>query len=303
MHEAGRHHASQTAYSSSAQERETSRHHSLCGGLRTKAVASIDRRGGKPLVSVITVVRNGRQHLEETLHSVLLQTYENIEYIIIDGASVDGTIDLIRKYDDRVAYWVSEPDAGIYDAMNKGVALSTGEWILFLNVGDRFYSPDVVKTLIDGRRSEDELLFGHCEYVYPSGFSLIWRVGSLRDLWKGMIFRHQSLFTKATVFKDISFDTSYRISGDYAFVYACFRKNRVFHAFDVIVSSVRLGGLSDEHIVHAIRENYSAVHQYDCSFKVQLYYRWLILFHKAKLRLKHFLPDSITNRIRLLNYK
>jgi glycosyltransferase involved in cell wall biosynthesis len=91
-----------------------------------------------PLISIITVVYNGVSTLEQTILIVINQTYKNIEYIIIDGGSIDGTVDIIKKYEDKLAYWVSEPDKGIYDAMNKGIDKATGEWINFMNAGDCF---------------------------------------------------------------------------------------------------------------------------------------------------------------------
>ena len=86
-----------------------------------------------PLISIVTVSYNAVATIEQTILSVINQTYPNIEYIIIDGGSKDGTIDIIRKYADQIAYWVSEPDEGIYDAMNKGIKIATGEWINFMN--------------------------------------------------------------------------------------------------------------------------------------------------------------------------
>ncbi len=98
----------------------------------------------RPLVSVITVVFNGEAHLEETIKSVLNQTYENIEYIIIDGGSTDGTLGIIKKYEDRITYWISESDEGISDAFNKGVKQSNG-YVLMLNAGDIFKSQNIIQ--------------------------------------------------------------------------------------------------------------------------------------------------------------
>ena len=95
------------------------------------------------LISVITVCYNAENNLERTILSVLNQTYSNIEYIIIDGGSTDGTIDLIKKYADKITYWQSETDKGIYDAMNKGIQKATGEWINFMNAGDLFSSTTI----------------------------------------------------------------------------------------------------------------------------------------------------------------
>ena len=115
------------------------------GGLRTQGYFKTSLEG-KPLITVVTVVFNGEQFLEETILSVMNQTYENIEYIIIDGGSTDGTLNIIKKYENSIDYWVSEYDRGIYDAMNKGIALSQGDFIGFLNADD-LYNLEVIEEL------------------------------------------------------------------------------------------------------------------------------------------------------------
>ena len=102
-----------------------------------------------PLITVITVVYNGAKHLEETIKSVLNQTYPNVEYIIIDGGSTDGTLDIIKKYEDKIDYWVSEPDEGIYDAMNKGVVLANGDYIYFIGSDDKLFQENVLYSIIN----------------------------------------------------------------------------------------------------------------------------------------------------------
>ena len=113
-------------------------------GLRTKGYFK-KSLPGKPLISVITAVFNDKEHLEQTIKSVITQTYDNVEYIIIDGGSADGTLDIIRKYEHLIDYWISEPDEGIYDAMNKGIDLAAGEWINFMNAGDEFVDKNVIQ--------------------------------------------------------------------------------------------------------------------------------------------------------------
>ena len=117
-------------------------------------------------ISVVTVCYNAADTIERTMLSVLNQTYHDIEYIIIDGGSTDGTVDIIRKYADKIAYWVSEPDKGIYDAMNKGIKVATGEWINFMNAGDYYYSNEVLKNVFAISRYGDYLV-GIA--VYPNG--------------------------------------------------------------------------------------------------------------------------------------
>ena len=112
-----------------------------------------------PLISVITVSYNAVTTIEQTILSVINQTYSNIEYIIIDGGSTDGTVDIIRKYADRIAYWVSEPDKGIYDAMNKGTKKANGEYIAFLN-SDDWYELDAVSIIAQFADGKNDLISG-----------------------------------------------------------------------------------------------------------------------------------------------
>ena len=104
----------------------------------------MDKSGADPLFSIITVSYNAKESIEDTINSIVNQTYSNFEYIIVDGGSTDGTLDIIRKYEDKISYWISEPDNGIYDAMNKGLAICKGEWINFMNSGDLFYNDHVL---------------------------------------------------------------------------------------------------------------------------------------------------------------
>src|SRR5574342_808175 len=136
------------------------------GGLRAKGFLR-KSSAENPLVSVITVVYNGARHLEQTLLSVINQGYGNIEYIVVDGGSVDGTLDIIGKYEDRIDYWVSEPDDGTYDAMNKGIELAHGELIGLLN-SDDYYEPDAIG-IIAGKYKEKptpQIVFGNA-YALP----------------------------------------------------------------------------------------------------------------------------------------
>ena len=173
------------------------------GGLRTKGLF---KKGSdeKPLITVITVVFNGEAHLEETILSVITQTYDNVEYIIIDGASTDGTLEIIRKYEHAIDYWVSEQDNGIYDAMNKSCRLSHGNALSFLNSGDRFIG-DVLSAI----KSIPCLL--PCKVREADG--RVWRKLATSPK-QGLPTTHQAI-----IFPNhkILYNTTYKISADYDF--------------------------------------------------------------------------------------
>ncbi len=273
------------------------------GGLRTRGGFYKKSKPGRPLVTVITVVYNGVQHLEHTILSVLGQTYDNIEYIVIDGGSTDGTLDIIKRFDDKIAYWLSEPDKGIYDAMNKGISLSSGDWINFMNAGDRFYQMDTVQRVMSSDCGTADLIYGHCQMEYGPDFSLIWKAKTTADLWKGMIFRHQSLFTRASVCKKLPFSLDYKVGADFAFIFSCYQNKFKFSNIDLVVSSVSAGGLSDTNIVLAWKETRRAVVQYHNTLKVNIYYRWMIFFTYLKIAVKKILPSRIRNQARSLKYR
>ena len=172
----------------------------------------------RPLVSIVTVVWNGAATLERTVKSVLEQTYPNIEYIIVDGASTDGTIDIIRKYEHRLARWVSEKDRGIYDAMNKGIALCTGEWVGLINADD-WYVPDTVQRVMDAAAADHRvnIIHGDIWIHYPNGVKKLKRAkpnGFLLKYWE-MVLNHPSFFVRRNYYATHPFDAQMRVSGDH----------------------------------------------------------------------------------------
>ena len=117
-------------------------------------------------ISVVTVCYNAADCIEHTMLSVLNQSYPDIEYIVIDGGSTDGTVDIIKKYADRLAYWVSEPDKGIYDAMNKGIAAASGSYINFMNAGDTFASDSVLAEIVPQINPNSQIVYGDVVLKY-----------------------------------------------------------------------------------------------------------------------------------------
>lgn len=194
------------------------------GGIRTKAKDG----NARFKVSVVTVVYNGAATLERTIQSVLGQDFPGIEYIIVDGGSSDGTVDIIRKYEDRLAYWVSEKDQGIYDAMNKGISLCTGEWVGLINADDA-YAHGAVRRAMEavGERSGINIVHGDILINYPNGNSKVKqakRSGFLLKYWE-MVLNHPSFFVRRSYYQGRPFDPGFRVSGDHHWTLRAWRED------------------------------------------------------------------------------
>lgn len=181
-------------------------------------------RVDKPIISVITAVFNSHEFFEETILSIISQEYENLEYIVIDGGSSDGTIDIIRKYEDQIAYWISEFDDGISDAFNKGVKLSTGDYINFQGAGDLLDSTIVLKEIFNELKGNPVFISGRIKrvrefnsseiiYISPDYTKKGFKPSDL--LWK-MTLPHQGLFTHKNYFEQFGlFNKKFKYSMDY----------------------------------------------------------------------------------------
>jgi len=185
----------------------------------------------QPLISIITVVYNGVDFLEETIQSILNQGYKNIEYIIIDGGSTDGTIEIIKKYEEHIDYWVSEPDGGIYDAMNKGILASHGEIIGIVNADDTLY-PDTIKKVYEKINSDNlDYVYGSVDLMDENG-TIVGKTIPMDEMnmvlkkYMDMPFPHPSLFVKKEVYRQIGlYDVQFKLSADYDFVLRLLNKN------------------------------------------------------------------------------
>ena len=177
-------------------------------------------------ISIITVSYNAIKTIEQTILSVINQSYLNLEYIIIDGKSIDGTIDIIKKYENKLSFWVSEPDNGIYDAMNKGIDVSTGDYIYFLGADDCLVNKDIINLIVNYIHDDFDfdVLSGLVWSVYPESkmqqvFSNNIKNTKLDDLKQGNIMApHQGMFVKSSVMKNLKFDSKYKIAADYKFI-------------------------------------------------------------------------------------
>jgi len=231
----------------------------LEGGRRTRGERA-EGSSSQPLVSVVTVVFNGATHLEETIVSVASQTWSPVEHIIIDGGSTDGTLDILRRHDDKLGYWLSEPDSGIYEAMNKGVDLVTDpeSYILFANADDHLYSPEAIERAMTASSGED-LVYGRMVLSDDDISGIVGRRVDLDDLARQTLC-HPSTFTRKKVFDRVGkFDTSYTIAADYDHIVRCFAAPVSTRFVDVIVSRMRMGGRSEEQFMLSCRERKAVI--------------------------------------------
>jgi glycosyltransferase len=200
-------------------------------------------------VSIVTVVRNGREFIKDAITSVLDQTYPDLEYIVVDGASTDGTCEIIKSFSGQIAKWISEPDHGIADAFNKGLALSTGDYVLFLNSDDRLASPRAIEKMVQAivRERLPELIYG--DYVILDRTSDMAEYhGSVhfrrRDFLRGRVLPHPCLLTHRSYFQRFgSFDTTFRIAMDYEWMLRGALQCRVVHV-PYEMTHIRNGGIS-----------------------------------------------------------
>ena len=228
------------------------------GGLRIKGLRK-KSAAGIPLVSIVTVVYNGAAHLEETILSVVDQDYGNLEYIIVDGGSTDGTLDIIKKYEHKIDYWVSEADKGIYDAMNKGIWLAEGELIGIINADD-CYCTGTVRTVVEKslKHSEAHVFHGDMEFLHTSGVREIWRSKdtlTAYDVYR-MPVNHATVFVRAGCYKECGyFNTRYRIAADYDLVLKFLLDCRLnFHYIHTTMAFMRGGGASNAYSLATLRD-------------------------------------------------
>lgn len=222
------------------------------GGQRLRGFSSSNQE--QPLLTVITVVRNGEKTLERTIQSVLSQTYPAIEYIIVDGASTDQTLEIIRRYDDRLAYWLSEPDGGLYDAMNKGIALASGEWIHLLNADDRYYNDSVLAQILSHLHPQKTNYFSMM-IESETGTQRLWSFPfQYWKLYLSAYLPHPTLLVSRTQYEQIGlYDTSLKIAADHDLIM------RLLHHFpanfqDIVISIMKAGGLSGQNIIQGFSE-------------------------------------------------
>ena len=218
----------------------------------------------QPKLSVITVVYNDVKGIERTMLSVLNQIYPNIEYILIDGLSTDGTLDIIKKYQGRIVL-LSEKDNGIYDAMNKGLRLVTGDYVLFMNSGDEIYAPDTVAKVFSSADDAD-IYYGETEMINAKGESLGQRRHktpenfTLNSFKYGMSISHQAIYIKHSLTEP--FDRKYDLSADIDWILNAAKKAKVIVNTHQYVARYLVGGMSKKKHRQSLMERFDIMKKY-----------------------------------------
>lgn len=219
----------------------------------------------QPKLSVITIVYNNVRDIERTMLSVLNQTYPNIEYIIIDGASTDGTKDVIYNYKSRLAQFISEPDKGIYDAMNKGLSMATGDYVLFMNSGDEIYAPETVTEVFDSAASAD-IYYGETEMFNEQWESMGQRRHCAPEnfSWKsfkyGMSISHQAIYVKRSIAGP--FDLQYKYSSDIDWIIRAAKNASSMVNTHMYVAKYLVGGVSKKKHLASLKERFAIFTKY-----------------------------------------
>jgi glycosyltransferase involved in cell wall biosynthesis len=178
----------------------------------------------EPVFTIITVSLNNRAGLEKTIRSVIAQQHPSVEQIIADGGSTDGSDNLKEAYGSHIAHWISEPDRGPYDGMNRGIRLAKGKWTLFLNAGDVFFDAGTLNSVMEFMEDKEiDALYGDSIADY-NDFRIYRKAGGFEDIWKGMVFSHQAVFMKTGLLKENPFNLEFRIIADYELMLRCLRQ-------------------------------------------------------------------------------
>ena len=266
------------------------------GGLREKGYCKKFFKD-KPLLSVITVVLNGAECLERTILSIINQTYDNTEYLIIDGGSSDNTLELIMKYENQIDYWVSGPDEGIFDAMNKGIDLATGTWLNFVNAGDQYISKNTLADAITRLDDEGSCYgFGYQEKLCIGGNTYI-RKRTPSPIQYNMPTCHNAIFFPIN--KNIRYNARYRVCADFGYYREYMRQGYAFKVSATPVIVWTRGGFSDENkfknICDRIRININYGVKPDL-----IKFVWCFLKQFAGLVLMTIIPQKLLNILRKL---
>lgn len=246
-----------------------------------------------PLVTIITVVYNGEKYLEQTIKSVINQTYQNIEYIIIDGGSTDSTLDIIKKYEKYISYWVSEPDKGLYDAMNKGIGIAKGELIGMIN-SDDWYELNIVEIMTEAYKNNPTKSIFHADrYDIDDGENRTikkFHPSSFKFKYYGMTYNHPTMFITKSEYKIHLYNSELRALSDHQFILESFLRDKsILFYIETPLVNYRLDGISAQlKLKERLKEGYlirrnAGMNYFESIFS--LIYRLLVFtFYKPQIK-------------------
>ena len=230
------------------------------------------------IVTIITVCRNHAQELERTIRSVESQTWQEKEYLVIDGASTDDSLDVIKAHEASITRWVSEPDQGIYDAMNKGVKMAQGEWVIFMNAGDTFAGDDTLQRVF-GNPLDADVIYGD---VIKG--ELVKKAEAPRNAHR-MFYCHQSAFVRTSCLREFPFDIRHRMSADFKQVKQLFLSGKRFRQLDFPVANFDTQGVSNRNRSAGLYDNIQVIRETDRLWEqVRLLPRLWITYLICKIR-------------------
>lgn len=264
-------------------------------------------------ITIVTVVYNDKKGIDKTIQSVLTQTYKNIEYVIIDGASNDGTLECIKKYEKDISFWLSEKDQGIYDAMNKGILRANGYLINFMNAGDVFYNEDTIAH-IAALYADEDIIYGNILRQY----------GRYRSKAKGIVnpsphiidflyntFHHQASFIKKDLFSRVGlYSTSLRLASDWKFFFdATIFHHAIVRHVDITVCVFSMDGISTSNAQDYAEERkkyFQEIYGEEVYSYIEelYYYRSNLLCRKflgIRIAIKNMFSESLKSRVKIMS--
>jgi glycosyltransferase involved in cell wall biosynthesis len=251
-------------------------------------------------VSIIVVSLNTKKDFLKTLNSILSQKFSSYEIIVIDGDSKDGTIEEIEKNKRNISKYIIEKDKGIYDAMNKGINISKGRWIIFLNSGDIFYDNNVLLKFSEYDLKNNQIVYGDT-IIDNDNIKYLIKSNMFTDKTILMPFCHQSCFVRSSIFKNQKFILDYKISSDFNFFVQSYINNINFFKANFIISQVKAGGLSDTSRKDVLEENILILKKTK-NKKIYILY-FLKILENIKYLIKLIIPKKILNFLLKIKYR
>lgn len=239
----------------------------------------------RPRFSIITVTYNADKVLEATIQSIISQTYKDIEYIIIDGGSKDKTLSIVEKYKNHIAKVISEPDKGLYDAMNKGLRVATGDYVCFLNAGDTLHEDDTLTMMVKSieKNQYPDIIYGETAIVdNKREFLQMRRLSTPEKLnWKsfknGMLVCHQAFYAKREIAKNEPYNLKYRFSADFDWCIRVMKRAKSLHNTKITIVDYLNEGMTTKNHKASLKERFNIMCKHYGFISTSLYHLWFIV--------------------------